>query len=61
MMNQAENLSGTREEQMARKQEILEELQRVEQELKYRTQMAQDNQPGTVSVLSTTYHPYYRD
>lgn len=44
MMSQAENSSGTREEQMARKQEILEELQRVEQELKFRTQMAQENQ-----------------
>ena len=43
MMSQAENSSGTREEQMARKQEILEELQRVEQELKFRTQMAQDS------------------
>lgn len=46
MMSQAENSSGTKEEQMARKQEILEELQRVEQELKFRTQMAQlENQP----------------
>lgn len=43
MMSQAENSSGTREEQMARKQEILEELQRVEQELKFRTQIAQDS------------------
>ena len=41
MMSQADNSSGTREEQMARKQEILEELQRVEQELKFRTQIAQ--------------------
>jgi len=49
MMSQAENSSGTREEQMARKQEILEELQRVEQELKYRTQRAQENQQSLTS------------
>lgn len=52
MMSQAENSSGTREEQMARKQEILEELQRVEQELKLRTQMAQQESSQPTSLLS---------
>lgn len=51
MMSQAENSSGTREEQMARKQEILEELQRVEQELKFRTQMAQQESTGRSNAV----------